>query len=281
MPQPHSKGVTFDLSRGRTTIGADQFAADVRVLQPAFAESLHPNVAADKSRSRHGKAMKQTLSMLHETAAALGTDRLFAALQGGVDVALREIAMRDLLKGQYAGYSLAGFGTGETVDERAAVLRAVVPSLPADKPRLIAGIDSFEQILACVESGIDLFVSRAAQTATEDGKALGVALGGAQVGADRTLALRDPKYRVDKSAIDAECACFTCRTYSRAYLNHLLNTHELLAPTLLMYHNLHVMEQFFGTVRAHIDSGTFETFHTEFVTNRRREFHESREPLLL
>jgi queuine tRNA-ribosyltransferase subunit QTRTD1 len=189
---------------------------------------------------------------------AIGTDRLFAVLQGGADVGLREIAMRDLLKGQYAGYSFAGLGTGESVDERAAVLRAIVPSLPADKPRMIAGIDSFEQILACVAFGIDLFVSRVAQTATEDGKALGVVLVGADVGLDRTLALRDTKYRVDKSAIDAECTCYTCRTHSRAYVNHLLNTHELLAPTLLMYHNLHVMEQFFAVIRAHIDGGTFE-----------------------
>jgi queuine tRNA-ribosyltransferase subunit QTRTD1 len=267
------------LPRGRTTIGADQFAADVRVLQPAAAESLHPSVTADKSRARHGKVMKQTLAMLHESAAALGTDRLFAVLHGGVDVGLREIAMRDLLKGQYAGYSFAGFGTGESVDERAAVLRAIVPSLPADKPRLIAGIDSFEQILACVAFGIDLFVSRVAQAATEDGTALGVALHGAHVGVDRTLALRDAKYRVDKSAIDAECTCYTCRTHSRAYVNHLLNTHELLAPTLLMYHNLHVMEQFFVVIRAHIERGTFEAFHADFVANRRREFDQSREPL--
>lgn len=107
--------------------------------------------------------MKQTLAILHESAAALGTDRLFAVLQGGFDVSLREIAMRDLLKNEYAGYSLAGFGSGETVDEREAVLRAIVPSLPAEKPRLIAGIDSFEQMLACVALGVDLFVSRVAQ----------------------------------------------------------------------------------------------------------------------
>lgn len=116
--------------------------------------------------------------------------------------------------------------------------------------------------------------------ATEDGKALGVVLSGAQVGEDRMLSLRDAQYRVDRGAIDPNCACYTCRTHSRAYINHLLNTHELLAPTLLMYHNLHVLDQFFVAVRTQIDAGTFEEFHRDFVANRRRQFDDSRTPII-
>jgi queuine tRNA-ribosyltransferase subunit QTRTD1 len=265
-----NKGVTFQLGCGRVTIESQQFQSDVTQFRPTFFEALYPFTGATKGRSRQSRAMKQTLAMLQENTAALGSERLFAVLQGGVDVNLREIAARDLLKQPCLGYSLAGFGSGETLDERKRVLDAVLPMLPHDKPRMISGIDSFEQMLACVALGVDLFVTRAAQLATEAGVALSVVLSGPDVGRDCSLDLKDAKYRTDHTPLDSASNCPTSRKFTRAYLNHLINTHELLANTLLMSHNVYAIDAFFAAVRTEIDAGTFVDWHARFVSNCKR-----------
>ncbi len=184
-------------------------------------------------------------------------------------------------------------GPGQKADGRQGwleVLQLVAGQLPADKPRMVAGLDTPAEILAAVAAGIDLFdqgfvprismegfalrfaydaqqAQRAGQqggaSASAAAAALGVgggedAAGGGPAGL--WMDLHDGRYAEDGLPLVPGCGCFTCRSHTRAYLHHLLNTKELLAGVLLEAHNAHHYLGFFAAIRAAIAAGQFEEY---------------------
>ncbi|ONI35629.1 hypothetical protein PRUPE_1G546900 [Prunus persica] len=147
--------------------------------------------------------------------------------------------------------------------------------LQEEKPRLITGLGLPEEILQGVAAGIDVFDSTYLCHLTLGGFALTFPLDGVEmntsdnIGSDQTkINLRATVYRKDISPIVENCNCYTCKNHTKAYINHLLNVHEMLAQTLLEIHNTHHYIGFFCSVREAIKSGNFEQFRQKFVEGR-------------
>lgn len=187
---------------------------------------------------------------------------------------------QEVVKRNVSGYWIGGFGYGETVDCRPTLLTSVTDILPEDKPRQVCGLGLPEEVLQGVAAGIDLFESSYIYHLTLGGYALTFPVDSSEVhipsyhlsdvGSDLTkMNLRATVYRKDTSAIIEGCCCYTCQNHSRAYINHLLNVHEMLAQILLEIHNTHHYLEFFRSIREAIRCGKFEQFHSKFLSMRR------------
>jgi queuine tRNA-ribosyltransferase len=179
---------------------------------------------------------------------------LFGIVQGGVLPDLRERSAADLVAMDFPGYAVGGLAVGEDRVVRGSVLDHVLPLLPRAKPRYLMGVGTPEDILDGVARGIDMFDcvlptrnGRNGQLFTRQGR----------------LSIRNARYRADPRPPDLDCACYTCRTASRAYLRHLHMAGEIAAATLLTIHNLAYYLDTLGRMRQSILLGRFEEFRTE------------------
>jgi queuine tRNA-ribosyltransferase len=195
---------------------------------------------AERSRAAHGDAPAA----------------LFGIVQGGVYPELREASLAGLLRIGFDGYALGGLAVGEPPEARDAVLAALVPRLPADRPRYLMGVGRPEDIVAAVLRGVDMFDCVLPTRNARNGH-LFTSRG--------VLRIRNARYRDDCGPLDPACGCYTCRNYSRAYLRHLDRCGEILAARLNTIHNLHYYLRLMADMRAAIGAGTL----TDWV----REFH--------
>lgn len=182
---------------------------------------------------------------------------LFGIVQGSVYTDLREISTRETVAIDFPGYAVGGLSVGETKDEIRAALGAVLPLLPADKPRYAMGVGTPEDIWECVEQGIDMFDcvlptrnGRNGQAFTSTGK----------------VNIKNAEYGRDFGPLDAACGCPACAHYNRAYLSHLFRSQEILALRLLALHNLYFMIKLTEIIRKSIESDTFSQAKKDFLS---------------
>jgi queuine tRNA-ribosyltransferase len=180
---------------------------------------------------------------------------LFGIVQGGMHPALREASLAGLLELGFDGYALGGLSVGEPVEERNAVLDAIEPGMPANRPRYLMGVGTPEDLVESVARGIDMFDcvmptrhARNGYLFTRHG----------------TLRIRNACYRDDTGPLDPACACYTCQNYSRAYLRHLEQCNEILGARLNSIHNLHYYLDLMAQMRDAIAAGRFAAWRREF-----------------
>ncbi|GLH68536.1 queuine tRNA-ribosyltransferase [Geothrix rubra] len=158
---------------------------------------------------------------------------LFAINQGGTHLDLRRRHLAEALeldaKTPFQGFAVGGLSVGEPKEAMNAVLAEFVRELPAERPRYLMGVGTPEDLLFGIEQGVDLFdcvlpsrEARHGRILTSRGK----------------LNLKNARHREADLPLDPDCGCYTCRTFSRAYLHHLFRCGELLAFTLNTIHNL-------------------------------------------
>ncbi len=154
---------------------------------------------------------------------------LFGIVQGSVYKDLREISARDLTALDFDGYSIGGLAVGEPTVTMNEITDFVTDVLPEGKPRYLMGVGRPENILDAIERGVDMFDcvmptrnARNAYLFTSEG----------------ILTIRNAVYKDDFSPVDENCDCYTCQSFSRAYLRHLFNANEILALELATIHNL-------------------------------------------
>jgi queuine tRNA-ribosyltransferase len=176
---------------------------------------------------------------------------LFAIIQGGTDLALRAECARELVALDFPGYALGGFSVGETAEQMVAALGPTAALMPEDKPRYLMGVGRPEDILDAVACGIDLFDC---VLPTRNGR------NAFAFTADGPLRLRNARHRRDPAPLESDCPCYTCRTFSRAYLHHLFLADEMLGPTLLSLHNIAFYLRLMADVRQAIEAGRFAAF---------------------
>jgi queuine tRNA-ribosyltransferase len=181
---------------------------------------------------------------------------LFGIVQGGVHLDLRERSLRELLAIGFDGYALGGLSVGEPKEELRRVVTHVSPELPADRPRYLMGVGTPEDILEAVAQGVDLFDCVLPTRNARNGQFF--------VRSGR-LNIRNARYRDDPQPPDPGCRCYTCRTFSRAYLRHLHLAGEMTAATLTTIHNLAFYLDTLEGIRQSIRSDRFEEFRRETV----------------
>jgi queuine tRNA-ribosyltransferase len=179
----------------------------------------------------------------------------FGIVQGGVFVPLREESAGATAAMGFDGYAIGGLSVGEPTDLMYDVVARTAPTLPRDSPRYLMGVGTPEDLVESVARGIDLFDcvlptrnARNGQLFTRNGR----------------VNIRNARYAEDDRPPDEDCACYTCRTFSRAYLRHVSLSGEMCAATLNTLHNLKLYLDTLQAIREAITSGRFETFRQAF-----------------
>jgi queuine tRNA-ribosyltransferase len=186
---------------------------------------------------------------------------LFGIVQGGMFEPLRDASLAALVDLDLPGYAIGGLSVGEPKPEMLRVLRHTAPQLPADKPRYLMGVGTPEDLVDGVAAGIDLFDCVMPTRNARNGH-LFTRWG--------DLRIRNARYKRDERPLDPDCACPTCRRFSRAYLHHLDRCGEMLFPMAATVHNLHYYLELMRGVRASLDAGDFAGFAARFRTGRAR-----------
>jgi queuine tRNA-ribosyltransferase len=143
----------------------------------------------------------------------------------------------------FPGYAIGGLAVGETKEAMYATLDFTCPALPADKPRYLMGVGAPEDIVEAVARGVDFFDCVLPTR---------IARNGALLTPDGRINMRNAQYAEDQRPVQADCTCYTCRTFSRAYLRHLYKAGEISALRLGTIHNVHFMLELMRQIRAAI-----------------------------
>lgn len=278
-------GASFETPSGRRLVKPSDYMELISCMKPNIWASLADEVPAWVTEKRNKVSVDRTLRWLDACIAldvASGTNS-FGVIVGGSSLEQRKLCATEVSKRNVSGFWIAGFGFGESIEERCTLLNATTDCLPREKPRLVSRLGLPEEVLEGVAAGIDLFDSTYIYQLTMGGFALifpvdmveremqnGVL--NTTDGDSTKINLRATTYRKDTSRLVDSCNCFTCQNHTRAYLNHLLNVHEMLAQILLEIHNTHHYLRFFHSIREAIKVGEFDLFRQEFVKKRRTHF---------
>jgi queuine tRNA-ribosyltransferase len=219
---------------------------DVCVKLPATAEELEQSVRMTTSWARRSREAWRS----DKTA-------VFAIMQGGLDLALRERSAREIVELDFPGYAIGGLSVGETREEMYATARHSAALLPEWKPRYLMGVGTVKDIIMAVDCGIDMFDCVYPTRCGRNGRAM----------------TRSGEYNIfnaafarDFSPVDPECDCYVCTTYTRAYLSHLFRSKEMLGPRLLSYHNVYVLNDLMREAREAIELGAWAAFRDRFFS---------------
>jgi queuine tRNA-ribosyltransferase len=177
---------------------------------------------------------------------------LFAIVQGGTSRDLRKKCAEQLMALDMPGYALGGLAVGESTAEMYDIAACTCGFLPKCKPRYLMGVGMPENILECIERGVDMFDCVLPTRNARNGTAFSW---------NGPIHIRNARNTRDFShALDDSCACYACRNFSRAYLRHLFCAGEILSLRLLTLHNVYFYMDLVRRARASILSGTFGQF---------------------
>jgi len=209
------------------------------------------------------KSMQLSLRWAERSKRAFAGSRnaLFGIVQGSTYEALREESLAGLKDIGFDGYAIGGLAVGEPKEERNRILAHTAPRLPADRPRYLMGMGTPEDLVEAVLAGMDMFdcvlPTRNARngwlyTRTGDVK------------------IRNARWRDDPAPLDAQCGCYACRHFSRAYLHHLQKANEILGARLNTIHNLHYYQELMRELRLAIEDRRFSKKTQELLEQRKR-----------
>jgi queuine tRNA-ribosyltransferase len=189
-----------------------------------------------------------------------GAGVLFGIIQGGMYAELRQASLAGLEEIGFEGLAIGGLSVGEPLAERERILAALLPLMPAAKPRYLMGVGRPEDLVEAVAAGVDLFDCVMPTRHARNGH-LFVPWG--------VMNIRNARFTNDTGPVDPGCGCYTCRNYSRAYLRHLDRCGEMLGPRLATLHNLHHYLSLMAQMREAIACGAFAAFREAFRAARR------------
>ncbi len=183
--------------------------------------------------------------------------KLFGIIQGGLYKDLREYSMQELFKMDLPGYAIGGVSVGEGKELIYNTVKLCGPNMPENKPRYLMGVGTPEDMWECVEYGIDMFdcvfptrIARNGAVYTQTGQ----------------VNIRNAEFKEDFRSIDEGCGCYTCKNFTRAYIRHLFNVHEILGMRLTTLHNIYFMLRLMDKIRESVLNGQFlEEKHKFFL----------------
>tara|TARA_B100001123_G_scaffold436584_1_gene567112 strand:+ start:1191 stop:2303 length:1113 start_codon:yes stop_codon:yes gene_type:complete len=216
-----------------------------------------PKLSNDKNKI--SKSLELSLEWAKRSKEEFGYNpkkALFGIVQGGIYKDLRLQSLEGLKKINFDGYALGGLAVGETQKQMFKVLKDVCSHMPKNKPRYLMGVGTPSDILGAVKMGIDMFdcviPTRSGRTGlafTWEGK----------------INLRNSKYKKDDTPINKDLKIRDLNAYSKSYINHLINSNEILASMILTMNNIAFYQQLMDKIRLSIKSGTFNDFYNDYI----------------
>jgi queuine tRNA-ribosyltransferase len=208
------------------------------------------------------KSMQMSMRWAQRSRDAFG-DRpghaLFGIMQGGVNRDLREESAKALVGIGFDGYAVGGLAVGEGQEAMFSVLDYAPGFLPEDKPRYLMGVGKPDDIVGAVERGIDMMDCVLPSRSGRTGQAW------TRMGA---INLKNARHKDDPRPLDTACTCPACRSYSRAYLHHVVKADEIIGSMLLTWHNLHYYQDLMQGLRDAIGAGRLAAFVADFHAQR-------------
>ncbi len=239
----HIDGSTHRFTPQRSIRIQENLGADIIM---AFDECSDPN---DHAYTKLAMERTHRWAEICVKAKRRGDQALFGIVQGGVQADLRADSAKFIASLDTPGIAIGGLSVGETKEEMHAMLDVVTPLLPEDKPRYLMGVGTPEDLINGVLRGIDIFdcvlptrLARHHSAFAPEGR----------------LNLMNATFAHDANPIDETCDCYTCKTFTRAYIRHLIVARELLAGTLISIHNLRALIRLMEVIRGYITNGSFE-----------------------
>ena len=185
-----------------------------------------------------------------------GQQALFGIVQGSVYPQLRKRCARAVTKHDLPGYAIGGVSVGEGLEELVRIVSLTAPLLPTDRPRYLMGVGLPEDLLESIERGMDMFdcviptrYARSGTLFTRRGR----------------IRMHHRRFRRDFFPVDVSCDCYTCATFTRAYVHHLYVANEILAAILGAIHNVRFYQNLMSGARAAIVEGRFPGFKRDFL----------------
>lgn len=184
---------------------------------------------------------------------------LFGIIQGSMYADLRAQSLAGLLEIGFDGYAIGGLSVGEPKEEMRAVLSYLPHQMPADRPRYLMGVGTPADIVEAVRCGVDMFDCVMPTRNARNGH---------YFTSTGVVKIKNAANRFDESPLDAECDCYTCQNFSRAYLHHLFKCGEMLSAQLGTIHNLRYYQTVMADIRAAIEQDRFDEFVDEFYAKQ-------------
>ena len=216
-----------------------------------------PKLTADKKIL--SKAIDVSDNWAKRSKIEFGNDKskgLFGIAQGGLYKDLRIESIEKLIDINFDGYAMGGLAVGENQQEMFKILSETTDHLPKNKPRYLMGVGTPSDILGAVYEGIDMFDC---VMPTRSGRT------GLAFTWNGRVNLKNSKYSNDKMPLDENCHIRDLRQYSKAYLNHLIKSNEMMASMLISLHNIYFYQQFMREIRKNIQNGTFQSFYKKYI----------------
>ena len=186
----------------------------------------------------------------------LADSMLFGIVQGGTFEDLRKESAQAIVDLDFAGYAIGGVSVGEPEEEMMRAVERAEPFLPGNKPRYAMGLGTPPQLMELIARGMDMFDCVLPTRLARNGTAFTAA---------GTINLKNAEFILDKNPIEENCACDTCREFTRGYIRHLIKAEEILGLRLITLHNLHFYLNLMNQARAEIERGTFDQFRKAFA----------------
>ena len=208
-------------------------------------------------------AMHRTLRWLERCQKAWTSEKqaLFGIVQGAFYGDLRVECAKEMAKLDLPGYGIGGLSVGEPKEIMYDMLDTMMPFMPQDKPRYLMGVGSPDCLIEGVLRGVDMFdcvlatrVARNGTVFTHDGR----------------LVVRNAKYAEDFTPLDADCDCYACRNFTRAYIRHLFKAGEILALRLNSIHNIYFLTRMMEEMREAIESDALLDWANAFYARHGR-----------
>jgi queuine tRNA-ribosyltransferase len=240
----HIDGSTHRFTPEKSIAIQENLGADIVM---AFDECSDPN---DHEYTRLAMDRTHRWAERSVRASTRRDQAVFGIVQGGVNPAMRAESARFIKDLGTPGIAIGGLSVGETKEEMHAMLDVVTPLLPENKPRYLMGVGTPEDLINGVARGVDIFdcvlptrLARHHSAFAPEGR----------------LNLMNASFARDNRPVDPACDCYTCRTFTRAYIRHLIVAREILAGTLISIHNLRALIRLMEQIRVYIADGSFES----------------------
>jgi queuine tRNA-ribosyltransferase len=258
--QSHLDGSELFLTPERAVQAQEYLGSDIMMMLDECPPPGADHDYAKSSLERDCRWAKRAIRARGEDSGAL-----FAIIQGGMYKDLRAMSAALLTALPFDGYALGGLSVGEPKEATWEMLTHTIPLLPPDKPVYLMGVGEPEDLVTYSGLGVDMFDCVLPTRMARNGTLL-TAMG--------RLNIRNRRFRNDPGPVEEQCGCYTCRTFSRAYLRHLFMARELLAYRLNTIHNLYYILKLMENIRRAVESGVYSEFSRRTLYNLKADDNE-------
>jgi queuine tRNA-ribosyltransferase len=248
----HIDGSTHHFTPESAILVQEKLGADIIM---AFDECPEPH---DRKYNEQALARTHCWAERCQQVKSRSDQALFGIVQGGIFPDLRAQSAEFLTSLDFPGYSIGGLSVGESKEDMLAVIEVVTAILPEAKPRYLMGVGTPYDLIEGIRRGIDMFdcvlptrLARHHAAQTLQGR----------------VNLAKAEFARDHSPIDSDCGCYTCKSFSRAYLRHLIVAKEMLASTLISIHNIFTLTSLIRTLRKSILEERFDSTAAQLLNN--------------